>query len=396
MVNRKSIINATEREKDMRIFHTGDIHVCTKHRYWVIKALKYAIDTAISEGCTLAVLPGDLFDGAINAHEPAFAEFVEQMIRLGSHMEVAAMYGTLSHDRTGSLDFLRALPTRFPIHVIDRPAQIMTKAGVLVSALPGLNKADPEIQSVGAKAWARGVLEGFAEQNRATTSPALLMVHGDITGATTESQWALVSPDHELDLESLASAEADAVCANHIHKMQAWPNVRTPSGATTTIAYSGSLARLVHGHLEPVGFLIWDVEPGRADFRFFESPARKLVQIDFPGPPDLGELRAIADTVGPDDAVRIRWTVDAEHATQIDKGAIRAMFASAESIQIEPTVLPIQRVRAEGIGKAMTLADKLCLWAETTGSEHALSDMTDRLAMLAAMDPEAIVAEISK
>ncbi|MBV5335686.1 hypothetical protein JZU48_01320, partial [bacterium] len=238
-----------------KIFHTGDIHACSRHHHWVQRALANAIDTAIAEHCGLAVIAGDSFDSAISAHEPAFVNFIGECARIADAMPLAIIYGTQSHDRPGSLDVLRALPSRFPIHVFDKPEQVEI-AGVLVSALPGLNKAEPAIMAEGPKAWARRVLSGFAERNivaRSAGMPSLLITHGTINGCSTESRFALVSPDHELDLETLAQADVDAVMAAHIHLRQSWPNVRTPSGALTTIAYPGSLARLVHGHHDPVG-----------------------------------------------------------------------------------------------------------------------------------------------
>jgi exonuclease SbcD len=205
----------------------------------------------------------------------------------------------------------------------------------------------------------------------------------------------MVSPDLEFSAENLAAADCDAVMLGHIHRHQSWSNVRTPSGALTTIAYPGSLARLVHGHMDPVGFLIWDLEPGKpGTFTFHESPSRQLLEIDFPGLPDMDEIRHIAAKAGPDDAVRIRWTVDEEHAAAVDKQAIRDLFVGVDSLKLEPRVLPVQRVRAAGIGRAVTLADKLRHWAETTGSMEAMPRLLDRLEMVQAEDPEKIIGRI--
>ena len=153
---------------------------------------------------------------------------------------------------------------------------------------------------------------------------------------------------------------------------------------------------MVHGHTVPVGFLILSLEPGQpATFQFHESPSRQLLEIDFPALPNMDELRALAATMTPDDAVRVRWTVDEEHAATVDKAMIRELFAGAESVKLEPRILPVQRVRAEGIGKAMTLHDKLRYWAETTDSMAAYQRLADRLALIQSMDVEQIVARIT-
>lgn len=380
----------------LKVFHTGDIHMCAKFRTWVNRALSHAVATAVEQQCDLAIIAGDSFDSAISAHEPAFAEFVGHIVALSNHMPVVLLYGTMSHDRPGSLDVFRAIPSKHPIFVVDKPTQFQV-GEAFVSCLPSINMAEIP-PSEGKNAWTKRALEGFSAANiaaRAEGKPTLLVTHGTINGSTTESHYALVSPDHEMSVESLAAAEADAVMINHIHRHQSWPDVLTPSGARTTIAYPGSLARLVHGHLEPVGFLIWDIEPGSARFAFHESPARQLVEIAFEGPPDLDELRTLAADIGPDDAVRIRWSIDEEHVASVDKALIREIFAAAETVKLEPRVLPVQRTRAAGIGQARTLAERIRVWCEVTGSTPAADRLTARLERLQSADPDVIVRGIT-
>ena len=373
----------------MKVAHLADLHYGPRHLDWIERAMAHAVDMAIAEQCDLAVIAGDSFDHALNVHEPAFAAYVRQVLRLADAMPVAILQGTFSHDRQGSLDVLKAIPSRHKIHIGDRTEQVAI-AGAMVSFLPSLNKADQ------AQADARATLAGFAAENvraRALNIPTILVTHGTVTGCVTESGHAMVSPDHEFSLENLALADADAVALGHIHAHQSWPNVLTPSGARTTIAYAGSIARLVHGHHNPVGFLIWDLAPGQARFTFHPTPARQLLEITFDGPPDMSELRDLAKTVTADDAVRIRWSVDEEHVTAIDKQAIRELFATAETVKLEGRVLPVQRTRAGGIGQALTLADKLSIWVKATGSE-GIERLLERLELVQGHDPERIVSRI--
>jgi len=381
----------------IRVLHIADIHYCPKHFKWVDLAMTHAVDTGIAEGCDLAIIAGDSFDHAIGTHEPAFSAFVRQVVRLASVMPVVVLQGTHSHDRPGTLDVLKAIPAQHQIIVADT-LDVHTLAGVKIYSMPSLNKAEAGIMAEGAKHWTVKTLASLGTdsvEQRSLAYPTILVTHGTVTGCTTESGYAMVSPDHEFSVEALASADCDAVMLGHIHRHQSWPNVRTPSGAMTTIAYPGSLARLVHGHMEPVGFLIWTLKHGySATFEFHESPSRQLLEIDFPGLPDMDEIRHIAAQAGPDDAVRVRWTVDEEHAAAVDKQAIRDLFAGVDSLKLEPRVLPVQRVRAAGIGRAVTLADKLRHWGETTGSMEALPKLLDRLDMVQAEDPEKIVWRI--
>lgn len=375
----------------IRVLHIADVHYGRNGQLpWINRAMHAAIDQGVEQDCQLAVIAGDLFDHALSAHDPAFIAAVQAVARLGNAMPTVILQGTHSHDRLGSLDVFRSLGTQHPVTVADEPMQTEL-AGARISLLPSLNRADPNQRQ------AREVLADFAESNaaaRARGAPTLLVTHGTVTGSTTESGYALVSPDHEFGVQDLAAADADAVLLGHIHRHQSWQDVLTPSGSRTQIAYSGSLARLVHGHHDPVGFLIWDIEPGKARFDFRKSPARQLLEITFDGPPDLDDLRELAAQVQPEDAVRIRWSVDEEHASQIDKAFIRELFAGAETVKLEPRVLPIQRVRAQGIGKALSLADKLTVWAESTDSKAALERLLPRLEWLTQSDPDQIAARL--
>lgn len=375
-----------------RIAHISDIHYGRAGQlHWIDRAMQAAIDTAIAQACDLAVLGGDLFDHALSSHDPAFVAAVQAAARLGNAMPTVILQGTHSHDRLGALDVFRALGTKHSIFVCDKPKQFEL-AGVLISALPSLNRADPNQRPSAA------VLAGFAEANqkaRAEGKPTMVLTHGTVTGSTTESRYAMVGPDHEFGVQELASADADAVLLGHIHRHQSWPDALTPSGSRSTIAYSGSLARLVHGHHDPAGFLVWDIEPGKASFTFHESPARQLLEIAFDGPPDMDDLRELAAQVQPNDAVRIRWTIDEEHAASIDKAFIRELFAGAESVKTEGRVLPVQRVRAAGIGRALSLADKLSVWAESTDSTDAMERLLTRLEWLQTADPEQIAARLT-
>jgi exonuclease SbcD len=381
----------------MKLLHIADLHYGPRHLAWIEKAMSHAVDTAIAEKCDLAVIAGDSFDHALSTHDPAFVAYVRQVVRLAGEMTVVVLQGTFSHDRPGALDVLKVVPSAHPIIVADTVAS-RDIAGMRLCTLPSLNKADPAVMAEGAYAWTARTLGEFADANRearAAGMPTLLVTHGTVTGCTTESGYAMVSPDHEFSGGNLAAADADAVFLGHIHRHQSWPDVLTPSGARTTIAYPGSLARLVHGHLEPVGFLIWTIEPGSARFMFHESPARQLVEIAFDGPPDLDELRTLAADIGPDDAVRIRWSIDEEHVASVNKALIREIFAAAETVKLEPRVLPVQRIRAAGIGQARTLAERIRVWCEVTGSMPAADRLTARLERLQSADPEAIVRGIA-
>jgi hypothetical protein len=145
--------------------------------------------------------------------------------------------------------------------------------------------------------------------------------------------------------------------------------------------------------MDPVGFLIWTLEPGKpGTFEFRESPSRQLLEIDFPGLPDMDEIRRIAAQAGPDDAVRVRWICDEEFASSVNKQAIRDLFVGVDSLRLEPRILPVQRqIRGEGISHATTLTEKLKIWCKATASEDVYPRLAERVGLIQSIDIEKVI-----
>lgn len=379
----------------MKIFHASDLHYCQKHLSQVDRAFSSAVDHAIGTRADCAVIAGDSFDAAIHLHEPAVTAFLKQIARLAEHMPVLVLQGTFSHDRPGSLNVLNEIGGQFPVYVADKAEQVYLtqcnnwaskpdfggKIRAVFKCLPSLNKAAPEIQEKGAHKYVEDLFYKWVHTN---SVPSILVSHGTVNGCVTESKHAMISPDHEFTTDQLFSSGCDAVMLGHIHKHQSWSN------GVQLIGYPGSITRLVFGHNDPVGFLMWDVVAGGAAFDFFTTPAPQLIDVTFPGAPVMSELETIAAVIGPDDHVRIRFSIDQDYAHQIDKDAIKELFENAGVLKIEGTVNPVQSVRAAGIGRAMSLPEKLSYWAVTTGDEDRIPELVDRLEMLQSMDVDQI------
>lgn len=383
----------------MKFAHISDVHYSPKHLKWVRTAMRHAVDTAIKEGCDIAVISGDLFDHGMSLHEPAVTACVANVLRLAANMPVILLQGTFSHDRPGSLDIFKEMNSSHPILVADEfgmwalvggdfepvttEARLADAEAIFV-CLPSLNKADPEVMEHGAKAYVEGLAQTTRQATQAAKDkdiPTVLVTHGTIQGSVTESKYAMVSTDHEFTADMLYDFGTDAVMIGHIHAHQIWNNDRGQ-----VIAYPGSLARLVHGDHSKKGFLIWDMDGDQDGPKFIETPTRQLIEIDFDGPPVMVDLVGLSATASEDDSVRIRWMVDADHAHTIDKDEIRRLFAHCETLKIEGTVLPIQSVRSPGISRALSIREKLEYWAKTTGDEDVFPELRDRLDTLRLID----------
>lgn len=399
---------------ELVIAHASDLHYCEKHLEWVDQAVGAFVDGAIEQGAAVAILSGDSFDHQVHVHEPAAHAFLAQVRRLADAMPVLVLQGTFSHDRPGSLNILRTLGGRHPVHVADRIHQVALVGGawvasdgfrfepdqldrpdgvsaprLVVSCLPSIHRgaivAAAGKEDADAGALIEQVCQGWAEPNRKAQAlgvPTVLTAHGTVNGAVTESRFAMVSPDHEFSPGALFAAEASAGMVGHIHAHNAWEH------QGRRIAYPGSITRLVHGHDEPTFWLLWTVRPDSADFQPVPTPARELVAVTFDGPPDLEQLRQIADQVK-GAHVRVRWSVDEEHRDAVDVEAIRQVLAGAAELKLEGRINPVQRTRAQGISQADSLADKLGRWGEVTETETG--PLLERLQDLQALEADAIV-----
>jgi len=405
----------------MKIFHASDLHYAPKTLEEVDRCFAFAVDHAIKEQCDAAVLSGDLFDHRVDLHAPCVAALLSRVRTLADSMPVLILQGTYSHDAPGSLDVFKTLGGKFPVIVADDICQIGLEISggekywikslywnffadnlpsdtvCLFSCLPSINKA-AVAAAVGGEKAAEAVgehvfdlMRGWSAINlkaRAAGIPTVLVSHGTVSGCVTEQGVPMMGLDHEFGTASLFASEARAILLGHIHQFQLWHG-----NNDATIAYPGSIGRLHFGETNPKGFLLWDVKAEHSSCEFVETPAKRLLQIDFPGVPDMAELERQA--VNAEGAhVRVRYSVDEEHRHAVDKGAITKLFEKAAELSIEGRVNPIQRSRSEGMNRAPSLAEKAEKWCDVTQTEKA--PVIERLGTLQAYEPEKIVAMILK
>ncbi|WP_293371486.1 hypothetical protein [Nevskia sp.] len=382
----------------MKIAQFSDLHYCEKHIQWVDDAFKFAVKTAIEMGAECAILSGDSFDAAVPLHHPAVDLLLTRVRQLADRMPVLILQGTFSHDRPGAVSVFRHLASKHPIYVAEMIRQVAYLPGrwheladgdavpenaeLLVSCLPSINRANvqaaaPEAQTADLVGEVCAGWRGNNTLARGLGIPTVMVSHGTVNGCVTESKQAMVSPDHEFGTATLFSADTSAVMLGHIHAHQGWED------DGRRIAYAGSITKLIYGHDQPTGFLMWEVGAHKADYTLIETPARQLVDITFDGLPDPAELgRRLAACRGA--YVRLRYSIDEEHRSMVDVTALREMLIAAgvADFKIEPHVNPVQRSRAEGIHLAATLQQKLIRWCELTSTDPA--PLLPRLATLEA------------
>lgn len=383
----------------MHVIQLSDIHYCDKYLEEVDRCMAAAIDTAYT--AELIVLSGDTFDHRLEQNSPALLASIERVRALACIAPVLILQGTLSHDTAHSIDVFRHIRGHFPIFIADRIAQVVLTSDnqfctpqdgrllsadrVLISCLPSVNKghvaaalgAENAAEAMGEQVAA--LLAGWAPSHdaaRAAGIPSIVVSHGTVSGSLTEHGVPMAGLDHEFTVGSLFASRASAVMLGHIHQHQHWAN------DVTVVAYPGSLGRLHYGEHGAKGFIVWDVSATHTAFTFIPTPACELLDIDFPGAPDMEHLAKLAKEAPAHARVRLRYVLDEEHRASADKVAMAVLFAHCAEVKIEGRIAPVQRQRAAGIGQAPSLGEKLERWCELTNT--ASTPLLARLALVLA------------
>lgn len=399
----------------MRILHTGDIHFDdSKVLPDIIKCTDFLVDTAIKENPDVIVVAGDLWNSGVQLGSPASLAGISFVKRLADIAPTVVISGTTSHDAPGSIIALKGLRTIYPLHVTDKPQQVILRNNVfltewieadlydkvhpvkaVISCLPTITKANliPTLSgSVTETSRAtidtvRDMLQGWGvinEQARKADIPTILVGHGTVTGSMLSTGQTLVGHDLEYTTGDLLLAKCNLYCLGHIHKQQQFGD----------IVYSGSITRLNHGEVEPKGFFIHEIEKAAEEYgpvhtysQFIETPARTMRTFRPEGLPDV----AIVADVTEGELVRICYTVSENDTHKVDEEAIRkaAIEKGAADVKIEKTIIPMSKVRAEGISKETSVYGKLEKWGSLNGIE--VERLKDKLEKLERFEVENIV-----
>lgn len=382
----------------VQLAHVSDIHFGPDALAEVRKCAASVVDRlSRAERVDAIVLSGDLFDHRMEAHTPAFREALRWVRSLAEVAPVLVLQGTFSHDVPGMLDVLRLIDSHFPIAIADEEGAYVLSGGrwaagaegvhredtLVVYAWPPLPRADFATQVDSPDTYAAYVTgvharaAAIADSARAAGVPSVFTSHGTVAGCVTEHGQVLVSPDHEFGTAELFALGYDAVALGHIHKQQVWRE------GGQCIAYAGSIARLCAGDYDPKGWLLWSLEPGHAVCENVATPARDMIELTFDGVPDMARLQEVADNCA-GAIVRVRYSVEPEAASLVDRQAITAMFATAELCRVEANIKPRLVARVPQIATARGLQEKLELWRNSqpqpgdgVALQRALSTLID-------------------
>jgi exonuclease SbcD len=398
----------------LKIAHFSDLHYSPERLDEADRCFRFAIRDAIMRGARVAVVSGDSTDHRLDAHSPALVTLARRIHRLAVSIPVIMLQGTFSHEPPGTLDIFALVGSANQVYVASRIQQVafadgrfLASAGpvftegelaqvlamkpeAVFTCLPTVNKGQ-FAASVGALAAATDLGDVLATYLAASGQVSARLreagiatvgiSHGTVVGCETEHGVTMAGLDHEFSLSALFDAQCSAFMLGHIHKSQSWER------GGHVVAYAGSIGRFHYGEQGKKGYLLWEVGTNVAAAELVPTPARRMLCIDFDGPPDMERLAQFAAESG-DAFVRVRWQVDEEHRQSVDRAAIEAMFANSQGVKIEPRILPVVRSRAQGISLETSVDAKLNRWCEVANVDAV--PVLARLQLLETGDANAI------
>lgn len=101
----------------MKILHTADWHGDNNYEAF-IESTEHIKNYIVNNDIDLMCFSGDLFDSKIIASD-LYNKIINRFIEFANLVPIFMVYGTPSHDYKGSLDILRTVKTKYPIHLVD-------------------------------------------------------------------------------------------------------------------------------------------------------------------------------------------------------------------------------------------------------------------------------------
>ncbi len=281
-----------------------------------LKALDEIVETAVTEKVDLVIFAGDAYKD--RNPQPTYQREWEKRIMRLSQAGIPTLLLVGNHDvgraanRAHTLEEFRTLQVPH-VFVADR-IQLWTAAQlglpVQILAIPWVSRSVlmTRDETVGLSlsdidSTIHDLISQQVQRLLDQTDPALPLIitaHASVDGATYGSE-RMVMLGHEVILSQslLRDPRVDYVALGHIHKHQDLNPKQHPP-----IVYPGSIERIDFGEAkERKGFVLGELERGRADWRFVPLNTRRFFDYRIDTPDQEGFMSDIVRQLPDPDAV---------------------------------------------------------------------------------------------
>ena len=334
------------------------------------RVVSYALDEA--KGVDLVVFAGDAFKtrDPSPTYQRAFAQRIRQLSEAGLPVVLIAGNHDLPNaaNRAHAVEIFDTLdvprvyvsgrPEWFLIETQGGPVQVVTLPWVTRSALLARdeyrNRSLSEINELIVERLTE-IVEGegglIGQLDRSV--PTVLVAHGTVQGAVYGSERSVMLGNDVLLPPSLVRHPAwDYVALGHIHKHQVLHE-------SPPVVYAGSLERIDFGEeKEAKGFVVAEIERGRARYEFHPVDARPFVTVRVSADgddPTVQVVEAIAAHDMTDAVVRVIVQTTPEKESLLRDNEIRRALASA--FHVATVVKEVDRPRRLRLGQEALVAE---------------------------------------
>jgi len=370
----------------VKILLLADLHACQQTLEEAEKCFSYAIQKGIEEKVDLLAFAGDFWDSRVmNVAQSPLLPMVDLVKEAGNHFPCIFIRGTHSHDQEGSLRIFERLKTAYPIVVSEQPQQTEL-AEVRIFTLPAPSKAELNSNN-SLSPNLRQISAGFGTEERLPydTKPRILLGHITVTGATTSGGQVLLGDDAKVSKADLESANADFYGLGHIHEKE--QPILGPAGNTDSpMQYAGSMYYRNWGEANDSakGFWVVEIGDGKVHKQFYSTPSRRKVLFELhlenneQGHAQKQWIEAEVNSAMQgypnnlkDSDVRFRYFLPPEGNGEYDENQMKELMekAGVHSVIFERRLIPVERVRVEGIAQVHSLREKIILWGQATERE---------------------------
>lgn len=374
----------------MKILHFADLHIGVENYGRLnpetglnsrledfLAALDQIITAAIEEAVDIVIFAGDAFK--VNEPSPTQQKVFAQRIWRLSHAGIPTFLLIGNHDQTNkfgeahSLDIYATLNIPH-VYVSHRPEYVTIQtrsAGPLqIVSLPHVSKSHLMTQDGLLKKNTENIEHDLLEQVDVILThltrqldpaiPAILAAHAGIDRAQIGSEQMMsIGYGFTLPLQVVARKEYQYVALGHIHKHQFL--CQDPP-----VVYPGSVERVDFGEeKEAKGFMLAELALGQpTQCRFIPLSSRRFITIDSDlqgrEEPTQWLLKQIEKAEPADAVVRLRYTLEAPRAEEIDSKAIRKALESSFFFSIRPNLLETkERTRLPDLMAASSVLEPL-------------------------------------
>ncbi|MEM7592507.1 MAG: exonuclease subunit SbcD [Cyanobacteria bacterium P01_A01_bin.83] len=371
----------------VKILHLSDIHLGSGFSHGKINpetgintrledfvnTLRICIDRAIAEPVDLVLFGGDAFPDATPA--PYVHEAFASQFRRLADAKIPAILLVGNHDQHSqgnggaSLSIYRTLVVPgFIVGDTIATHRIDTLSGAIqIITLPWLNRSTlltrPETEGLALPEVNEMLIQKLqpvleAEIRRLDPQiPTVLLGHLMADRASLGAEKFLaVGKGFTIPMSMLIRPEFDYVALGHVHKHQNLNLSNDPP-----VIYPGSIERVDFGEeKEAKGYILVEVQPGKADWEFCTLPARPFITITIDvsteDDPLATVLKAIASQDIEEKVVRLIYKLRSEQLDLINTAAIDRALKTAHSHSIRPELVSqLARPRLPELGMGNTL-----------------------------------------